>query len=425
MTNRLLKNLATGFPQDLVRLVIEQVQNLRFQPTAAGDSNQTRICDKHPGIGNKTKPSLYILGSRGIPANYGGFETFAERLSLYLVSQGWEVTVYCQDESKKEIEEEEWNSIRLIHIPSSSSNAIGTIIFDWKSTLHAAKQDGIMLTLGYNTAIFSFWYALKGVTNLINMDGMEWHRQKWNALEKTWLFMNERIGSWLADRLIADHPEIKAHLATHTPPEKITVIPYGAEPVIDADSALLEPYNLIPNQYILIVARAEPENSILEIVSAFSRKTRNRKLVVLGRYFPDVLYHKKVMEAASDEVVFLGSIYDKAVISALRFYGRLYVHGHTVGGTNPALVEALAAGMPVLAQDNRFNRWVAGSGAGYFKDENECDREFDRLLDDQRELQTMKLVSLEQYHQNFSRGRDLKAYESLLLKLHSKSRHKV
>ncbi len=369
-------------------------------------------------------PSLYILGSRGIPANYGGFETFAERLSLYLVSQGWEVTVYCQDNGGKEIIEKEWNSIRLIYIPASFSNAIGSIIFDWKSTLHASKQDGIILTLGYNTAIFCFLYRLKGMTNLINMDGMEWRRQKWDTLEKAWLYVNERLGCWLANHLIADHPEIKAHLAKHTSSKKITVIPYGAEEVINTDSALLEPYNLIPNQYIIIIARPEPENSILEIVSAFSRKTRNLKLVVLGRYFPKIAYHNKVKEIANDEVTFIGAIYDKTVVSALRFYARLYVHGHTVGGTNPSLVEALAAGMPVLAQDNSFNRWVAGSGAHYFKDENECALELDRLLDDEQELRKMKLATLKHYHNIFSGGRDLKAYE-YLLKLHLKSSGKV
>jgi len=397
-----------------------KLQFVQPQQTTTQNSGWKLTSKKHLKTNNQSKPSLYILGSRGIPAKYGGFETFAERLSLYLVSQGWNVTVYCQDDGGQELVEKYWNSIHLIYIPTPLDNAIGTIIFDWRSTLHASKQDGIILNLGYGTAIFYFLYRLKGIINLINMDGMEWHRQKWNAFEKLWLYVNERLACWLGNHLIADHPEIKAHLAKYVAPEKITVIPYGSEPVVGVDSALLQPYNLIPNQYILVIARPEPENSILEIVSAFSSKTRNLKLVVLGRYYTDVAYHKKVMEAASSEVIFPGAIYEGAVVSTLRFYGRLYVHGHTVGGTNPSLVEALGAGMPVLAQDNSFNHWVAGSGAHYFKDESECVQELDRLLEDEQELKEMKLASLEQYCNKFSQERDLKAYKSLL-ELYSES----
>lgn len=384
---------------------------------------------KHQKTTDQTKPSLYILGSRGIPANYGGFETFAQRLSLYLISQGWNVTVYCQDDDGQEIVEKSWNSIRLIYIPTPLRNALGTIIFDWKSTLHASRQNGIVLTLGYNTAIFCLIYRLKGITNLINMDGMEWRRQKWDRHEKLWLYLNERLACWFGNYLIADHPEIKAHLANYVTPKKIAVIPYGSEPITGVDSALLKPYNLVPNEYILVIARPEPENSILEIVSAFSSKSRNLKLVILGRYFPDVAYHKAVKKAASAEVIFPGAIYEKAVVSTLRFYGRLYVHGHTVGGTNPSLVEALSADMPVLAQDNSFNRWVAGSGAHYFKDECECVQELDRLLNDEQELRTMKLASSKRYC-DFSGDRDLEAYKSLLesclepLPLNSISREK-
>ncbi len=408
----LIKNFLNRIQVDLKNFL--KPQSIQPQPAtpktfgwALRASNQQRAI-------NKTKPSLCILGSRGIPAKYGGFETFAERLSLYLVSQGWNVTVYCQDDLGQEVVETHWNSVRLIYIPTPLRNAIGTIIFDWESTVHASKQDGIILTLGYNTAIFCFLYRLKGITNLINMDGMEWHRQKWKSLEKLWLYLNERLACWLGNHLIADHPEIKAHLSKYVPSEKITVIPYGSEEISEVNFTLLQPYNLSPNQYILVIARPEPENSILEIVSAFSSKTRNFKLVVLGCYFADVAYHKKVMDVASNEVIFPGAIYEKAVVSSFRFYARLYIHGHTVGGTNPSLVEALSKGVPVLAQDNSFNRWVAGLGAHYFKDRTECAEELDRLLDDEQELNKMKLASLNHYHNNFSGERDLETYKSLL-----------
>ena len=154
------------------------------------------------------------------------------------------------------------------------------------------------------------------------------------------------------------------------PGDKITMIPYGADLVENADPSLLYPYGLTPGGYAIVVARPEPENSILEIVGAFSTKTRNLKLVVLGKYSPNESpYQKSVMGAASSEVLFPGAVYEKSIIQSLRFHARLYIHGHKVGGTNPSLVEALGVGSAVLAQDNKFNRWVARKGAHYFSGE--------------------------------------------------------
>jgi len=184
---------------------------------------------------------LSILGCRGIPGSHGGFETFAERLSLYLVGQGWEVSVYCEDYEGKKISEAYWQGIRLIQVPVLKPSAAATILFDWKSTLHAAKEGNLMLTLGYNTALFCAWYRLKGLTNIINMDGLEWRRQKWNAPQRAWLYLNERLGCWLGNHLIADHPEIENHLATRVSRHKITMIPYGAQRISSADVSLLIP----------------------------------------------------------------------------------------------------------------------------------------------------------------------------------------
>ncbi len=357
---------------------------------------------------------LLILGTRGIPANYGGFETFAERLSLYLVARGWEVTVYCQVNSQKLLKKQ-WHGINLVYIPSKSNSALNSIIFDYQSTIHALKQEGIILVLGYNTAIFSILYWLKKRVSIMNMDGMEWWRSKWNLMQKLWLFFNERCGAIFSNRLIADHPQIKKHLTSYVSPRKIKVIPYGTEQVTEVDKSWLKAYQLIANQYILVIARPEPENSILEIVSAFSSHKWGMKLVILGRYLPQTFpYHQKVMQAASDEVIFAGPIYEKEIVNTLRFYARLYIHGHTVGGTNPSLVEALAAGSPILAQDNAFNRWVAGYKAHYFLDQTDCLQELKQLLYDTNELERMKIASTARYWEQFSDNRDLKAYEKLL-----------
>ncbi len=356
---------------------------------------------------------LLILGTRGIPASHGGFETFAQRLALYLVKKNWEVTVYCQVNTP-EIVLKQWQGVNLVYIPSKSNSPIDTVIFDYKSTIHALKQEGIILVLGYNTAIFSILYWLKKRVSIMNMDGMEWWRSKWSVLQKVWLFFNERCGAIFSNHLIADHPQIKKHLTSYISPDKINVIPYGTDKVNQVDKSLLKAYQIVPNEYSLVIARPEPENSILEIVSAFSSQKRGQKLVVLGRYLPKInSYHKKVMDAASDEVIFAGAIYEKEIVDSLRFYARLYVHGHTVGGTNPSLVEALATGSPILAKANVFNQWVAGDKAHYFVDRDDCIEEFQKLLDDDDELENMKLASTARYWEQFSGDRDLKSYEKL------------
>ena len=363
--------------------------------------------------------SLIILGIRGVPAAHGGFETFAEQLSLYLVRQGWQVTVYCQEEGKGESYESDWCGVNRVHIPVLRTGALGTIIFDWLAARDArrrflVKRTGLCLTLGYNTAIFNSWQWLSGQVNLFNMDGLEWQRAKWSLLERTWLWLNERAGCWLGQHLIADHPSIKEHLSTRVKLEKITMIPYGAETVEQARAELLTPYGLAVGEYSVIIARPEPENSILEMVRAFSIKPRNHTLVVLGKFESHNSYHQQVLAAASGEVHFVGAIYDTVKVNALRFFCRYYLHGHTVGGTNPSLVEALSAGSAVIAHDNKFNHWVAGEGAAYFSNEEECGHLFDNLLKDDAAVEQMRAASRLRFSQRFTQAQVLAEYERLL-----------
>ncbi|SEQ89726.1 Glycosyltransferase involved in cell wall bisynthesis [Nitrosomonas sp. Nm51] len=328
--------------------------------------------------------TLRILGTRGIPAQHGGFETFAEHFALFLVKKGWRVIVYCQEDAGTDTTCSEWEGIERVHIPVSQSGAFGTIVFDWKVTVHAAAHKDLLLTLGYNTAVFCVLFRLKGLTNLINMDGIEWKRGKWSLMARTWLYLNERAGCWLGNHLVADHPEIENHLATRVSRQKITMLPYGSDALTDCDAALLDAYGLQPGQYALVIARPEPENSILEIVMAFSRHIRRKKLMVLGDFDKaSPAYREQVFAAASGEVVFPGAIYDAATVQALRYFATAYVHGHQVGGTNPSLVEALGAGSPVIAHDNKFNRWVAGPDNLYFENVDRCCELFDRIFADQ------------------------------------------
>lgn len=359
--------------------------------------------------------TLRILGTRGVPASHGGFETFAEHLALYLVARGWDVTVYCQDDDGSKVYEDSWRGIRRVHIPVSQGGALGTIVFDWKSVLHSARESGLVLTLGYNTAVFGAWYRIKGQTNLFNMDGIEWRRQKWGVVARTWFYLNEWAGAWLGNHLIADHPAIKQHLSSRVQVDKITTIAYGADAITEAPAAPLAQYGLSPQGYAIVIARAEPENSLLELVQGWSRERRGLQLVVLGKYDRSHAYQNAVLAAASDEVKFIGAVYDAPVVQALRFHARLYVHGHQVGGTNPSLVEALGAGNAVLAHDNPFNRWVAGPQARYFAGAEQCAQELSRILSDLATLEAMRAASRSRHQEAFTWEAILGDYETLLL----------
>jgi glycosyltransferase involved in cell wall biosynthesis len=378
--------------------------------------------------------AISILGTRGLPAAHGGFETFAEHLALFLVDRGWRVTVYCQEEGQGPVIEDMWEGIRRVRMPVKQGGAVGTVVFDWRSTRHAAKEDSLVLTLGYNTASFGVFLRLGGLLNIINMDGIEWRRQKWGAVARTWFWLNDWAGCWVGNHLVADHPEIARHLSTRVSSRKITMIPYGADRVVAADEAPVRSLGLKPGGYAVLIARAEPENSVLEVVSAWSRQHRGHRLVVLGKYADDHDYQRRVKQAASQEVMFVGAIYDKAVVHALRFHASFYVHGHQVGGTNPSLVEALGAGNAVLAHDNPYNRWVAGTAGVYFRGLDQCEQTVAALIANARGLahkqpewgsapaQTVDLAALRsaavlRHAEAFTWPRVLEAYERLFVQV--------
>jgi diguanylate cyclase (GGDEF)-like protein len=357
---------------------------------------------------------LRILGTRGVPAAHGGFETFAERLSLYLVSRGWQVTVYCQEDGRGPMFEDTWEGVHRVHFPVAARGPSGTIVFDWKTTRHAARSKDLCLTLGYNTGVFASLLRLRGVPNVFNMDGIEWSRAKWNAPAKAWLWLNDWAACWLGNHLVADHPEIERHLCSRVNATKITMIPYGADLIENADPAPLVSLGLAPGRFLTLIARAEPENSVLEAVTAFSRKPRGFALAVLGKYDESKPYHRAVKAAASDEVKFLGAIYEKTTLHALRGRCLAYIHGHQVGGTNPSLVEALGAGNPVLAHDNRFNRWVAGEGARFFADTEQCSAQLDEMLASPELLRSMAEASRRRFLETFQWDEVLAQYETML-----------
>lgn len=368
------------------------------------------------------RPTLRILGSRGIPAAHGGFETFAERLALYLVARGWRVVVYCQEQGQGGVVYDTWHGVERVRIPVRGNGALATVVFDWHAISDARRSPALCLTLGYNTALFCLRLRAAGITNVINMDGIEWRRAKWSPLVKAWFWLNDWAGCWLADHLVADHPEIAAHLRRRTSAARISTILYGADPVNEAPSAAVAALGLQPRRYLLLVARPEPENSVLEIVRGFARRPRGVRLLVVGDYPQGDAYPDAVRAAADAEVVFAGPVYDTQQLAALRWHCLAYLHGHRVGGTNPSLVEALGAGNAVIAHDNVFNRWVAQDGAAYFADEAGFDRALGDLLARPAVLDALRRASRRRFEQAFSWAAVLADYEKLLLPLALRAR---
>ncbi|MDX3809738.1 DUF1972 domain-containing protein [Bosea thiooxidans] len=359
-------------------------------------------------------PSLLILGTRGIPAAHGGFETFAEKLALFLAGRGWRVGVYCQEEVPaitQRFRSEIWQGIELIHTQVASTGPRATLEFDWHCVRDAAQRQSVNLVLGYNGAVFLPYLRFAGRKILTNMDGIEWRRPKWTLPVRSWFWVNEWIGAWASHRLVADHPVIADHLATRRPRSATVMIPYGGIAIENASVEPLAKFGLDSGRYLISIARIEPDNSILTLVEAFSRKPRGMKLVVLGTFSEESTYHRKVKAAAGPEVIMPGAIYDAETVQALRFHARGYMHGHTVGGTNPSLVEALWAGNPVIAHDNPYNRWTAGEAGLFFRDAESCEAEIENLLADDALAARLKAAAQERARRAFDWQAVLEAYE--------------
>lgn len=362
--------------------------------------------------------TVRILGTHGVPAAYGGFETAAEHIGLHLHRQGWRVIVYCQAEGTGPIVEDTWRGLERVTIPEPRAGWLGTASFDRASIAHTLKHaapDEVCLTFGYNTGVFNIAQRLRRLPNVINMDGMEWTRARWGLLRQGILLANERFAGLVGNVLIADHPEIARYLRRHFGTRRVVTITYGAVAVDDAPTAPVEAMGLTPGAFATVICRPIPENSLLEVVTGWSAKDRGMPLVVLGDFTDDDPYHREVRAAAGPEVIFPGSIYDPAIVGALRFHSALYLHGHTVGGTNPSLVEAMAAHNPVIAHDNVYNTWVAGDGARYFTTADQLSAILDEVLPDVAARRAMSAASYSRFQEEFTWDKIGSEYEAALL----------
>ena len=349
--------------------------------------------------------TVRILGTHGVPAAYGGFETAAENIGLYLARRGWRVVVYCQAEGTGPTTQDTWQGLERVIVREPKPGWRGTASFDLKCVRHAVGQNrpgDVWLTFGYNTGVFDVVPRLRGIPNVINMDGMEWTRSRWGVTKQGILLANERLAGLFGDVLIADHPHIARYLRRHFGSRRVTTITYGAYEVTQAPLEPVHGLGLEAGGYATLVCRPIPENSVLEIVAAWSRRPRGMRLLVVGPYGDSDPYHRAVRDAASAEVLFPGAIFDPERLTALRLHSAIYLHGHTVGGTNPSLVEAMAAGNAVIAHDNVYNRWVAGPGNAYFHDRRDLDVTLSAVLSDPVRRRAMGLASRERFREEFT-----------------------
>lgn len=311
-----------------------------------------------------------ILGSRGIPNNYGGFEQLAQYLSIGLVKKGHEVFVYNSHDHP--FKENKWNEVNIIHCknPENKIGTVGQFIYDRNCINDSRKRNfDVLLHLGYTSD--SVWHRRwpKNSVNIVNMDGLEWKRSKYNFLTKRFLKYAERIAVKYADILIADNPGIQEYIFSQYK-KRAVYIPYGAEIFSHADENVLKKYNLLPYCYSLLIARIEPENNIGKIIGGYLASQQKDPLLIIGS--PKNKYGKYLFKKYNgSKVIFAGSVYDQDELNDLRYFSSFYFHGHSCGGTNPSLLEGMACGCNIIAYNNVFNKNVLGNNADYFSSQKD------------------------------------------------------
>ncbi len=306
-----------------------------------------------------------ILGTRGVPANYGGFETFAEELSARLAARGHEVTVYGRTHYVPRALARH-RGARLVVLPTIRHKYLDTVVHTFVSTLHALTQayDVVLLCNAAN-ALFAPWPRLRGTRVVLNVDGLEWRRRKWNAAGRAWYRMSERLATWFPNAIVTDARVIQGYYREQYGVET-TFIPYGSTLSRAATAAALARFGLEPRGYFLYVSRLEPENNARAVIAGFNRAQVDRRLAIVGDAPYARAYIEDLKRAAGPRVTFTGAVYGEGY-RELQSHALAYVHATEVGGTHPALVDAMGVGNCVIVNDVPENREVAGDAALYFR----------------------------------------------------------
>ena len=324
---------------------------------------------------------IAILGTRGIPANYGGFETFAEELSTRLVARGHSVAVYGRTNSIR-YREPTYRGVRLILLPTISHKYLDTVAHTFLSVLHVLFQDAeVVLICNSANSLFSFLPRLAGKKTVVNVDGLERQRRKWNRLGRHWYRLSEWLSTFLPNAIVSDARVIQQYYRERYGKESYCIA-YGAETGRTETRGCLDRLGLEPGGYVLYVSRLEPENNALLVVQAFENVATDKKMVIVGDAPYAREYIAQLKTTRDPRILFPGAIYGVGY-KELQSHAFCYVHATEVGGTHPALIEAMGCGRCVLYLDTPENREVAGeAGIAYEKSREDLAAKMDVVLRD-------------------------------------------
>ncbi len=350
---------------------------------------------------------IAIIGTHGIPARYGGFETFAEEISRLLLRSGYIVTVQCEI---SEVRTENYNGVGLFFSPVGKSDH--PLRYYYSGLKESLNNSDIIIVTGSVGAPFYFLNFFKRRILITNTDGIEYKRAKWSVFHRLFLRFTELLAIRLSDIIIADSEAIKEFLGAKygIGNEKIRVIEYGACLNMGFNAKHLEDHNLSFKGYYLVVCRLEPENNTQMIIDGYLKSGSELPLVIIGNVASTSYVRDIVSNYSSDNIIFKGGIYDKEILNSLRYCCRAYLHGHSVGGTNPSLLEAMGNGNVIISHDNVFNREVTADCQFYFSDSDSCAeaiQKVEKLSESQIDLYRDK---------SYSRIRDYYNWESIAAK---------
>lgn len=324
---------------------------------------------------------IAILGTRGIPANYGGFETFTEHLSTRLVTRGHDVTVYCRAHytSPRQIE---YQGVRLKVLPTIRHKYFDTIVHTFLSALHAMpKRFDAALICNAANAPFAPILRLAGTPVALNVDGLEHKRKKWNAIARNYYLLAEKLATILPTETVTDARVIQEYYQARYRVSS-TMIAYGAEVERRPDPTVRR-WRVEPNRYVLYVSRLEPENNAQMVIEAFKRVRTAHKLLIVGDapYAHDYIQDLKARARRDKRIVFTGFVFGRDY-RALQQNAYCYIHATEVGGTHPALLEAMGFGNCVLTLSAPENIEAVGDAGITYADENDLANKLQRVLRD-------------------------------------------
>jgi glycosyltransferase involved in cell wall biosynthesis len=356
-----------------------------------------------------------IIGTHGVPARYGGFETFAEHLAIACVQEGLKTRVINEKANPL------FPCPENLEIISSSYNKSKSPFKFYRDSLKLAADSDVILCCGVGGA-FSYSGIRSGKTKIItNVDGLEHLRKKYSWLQRKMIFMLQRAASRESDLLVADSQEIWGYWTSRFQKHvsKVRAIRYGADDCLPFEQSVLSKYRLEQREYFLMIARLVPENNIEEIIQSYKKYIGRKKLVIVGP-LENSVYVSRLKSMASERIIFTDAIYNKQILDSLRQACFIYIHGHTVGGTNPSLLEAMAAGCACLCHHNVFNLEVTEGSQIYFHSPNELAIMLNLLEHKSNDLDAQRMKAIDRVKNGYSWEKCCSLYIDLFKQLYQK-----